>query len=152
MKKNAVAKRADAERACEWYAHEIMDCVRTVRAVRTQWQRQDMFACDVLGKRDDGSLVGIQVTAGQNTAVTARKRKLEAEIWHEDDIVQLLQLVSTDNPGKGARRLWFFRVYEYNYTPVQTGNGLVKMGRVWEIRPDAVPVPREWFKKWKGEG
>ncbi len=137
MKKNAICKRADAERAAEHYAYEIMDCKRAVRAVRTQWQRQDMFACDVLGKRPDGSLVALQVTAGQSSAVAARKKKIEDEIWHKDDIVQILQLVATKNPGRGARKLWFFRVYEYKAKQ-----------KVWFFKQDAIPVPRGWFKKW----
>ncbi|MCP5007691.1 MAG: hypothetical protein GY941_27715 [Planctomycetes bacterium] len=141
-KKNAVNKRADAERACEHYAHEIMYCKRTVRAVRTQWQRQDMFASDVLGKRADGRLVALQVTAGQSAAVTARRRKLEREIWHPLDTVQLLQLVSTNNPGRGARKLWFFRVHEY-----QRPEGV--KANCWVTWPGAVPVPREWFKAFK---
>lgn len=140
MKKNPIGKRSDAERATEHYAHEIMDCIRTVRSVRTQWQRQDMFSCDVLGKRADGSLVALQVTAGQSQAVSERRKKLGREIWHISDTVQLLQLVSTDNPGKGARKLWFFRIHIYSIL----GNK-----RCWITDPDAVPVPREWFKKWK---
>lgn len=143
MKKNAKNKRSDAERATEHYAHEIMDCIRTVRSVRTQWQKQDMFSCDVLGKRADGTLVALQVTAGQSQAVTERRRKIEGEIWHLLDKVQILQLVQTDNPGKGARKLWFFRVHVYS---------VLGRGRYWKTLPDAVPVPKEWFRKWKDMG
>lgn len=138
MKKNAKSKRADAERATEHYAHEIMNCIRTVRSVRTQWQRQDMFSCDVLGKRADGSLVALQVTAGQRQAVTARKRKLGKEYWHYADTVQLLQLFSEQ---KGRGKLWFFKVYEYRLSYMHTW--------IWILRRDAVSVPKEWFKKWR---
>ncbi len=135
MKKNPKNKRREAEVACEWYAHDIMGCIRTVRSVRTQWQRQDMFSCDVLGKCPDGTLVALQVTAGQSQAVTARKRKLEKEIWHVSDKVQLLQLFSEQ---KGRGKLWFFKVYEY-----------YQQQKAWMTGNDAVPVPKEWFKKWK---
>ncbi len=143
MKKNAKSKRGDAERAAEHYCHEIMHCKRSVRAVRTQWQRQDMFSSDVIGKRADGSCVYIQVTAGQAQAVTARKRKLEKEIWNESDTVQLLQLVSTENPGKGARKLWFFRVYEYLFGELEGKRW------AWLLHQEAIPVPKEWFKAYK---
>lgn len=134
QKKNPKGKRADAERACEWYAHEVMNCLRTVRSVKTQWQRQDMFSCDVLGKRVDGSLVALQVTAGQPQAVTARKRKIEKELWHRSDVIQLLQLVRED-------RKWFFRVYEYYNNP--SGSW------IWLPLTPNVPVPKSWFRKWK---
>ncbi len=101
-----------------------------------------MFGCDVLGKRLDGTLVALQVTAGVSQAVTARKRKLEQELWQESDMVQLLQLVSTENPGKGARKLWFFRVYEYEHYNDPPG---------WVFKEEVVSVPRLWFKKWKAE-
>jgi hypothetical protein len=145
MKKNPKTKRREAEVAAEHYAYEVMGCIRTVRAVRTQWQRQDMFSSDVLGKRSDGSLVALQVTAGGNEAVSSRRRKLEKEIWYGSDTVQLLQLVSTENPGKGVRKLWFFRVHIYDYDDYIDELS----SRTWTTIPDAVPVPKEWFKKWK---
>ena len=53
MKKNPKSKRGPAERAAEWYAREILNCKDGCRSVRTQWQRQDLFACDFLGKKAD---------------------------------------------------------------------------------------------------
>ncbi len=101
-----------------------------------------MFSCDVLGKRKDGSLVALQVTAGQAPKVLERKKKLEKETWHTSDTVQILQLVQTDNPGgKGSRKLWFFRVFEYCYR--ESGHP------DWFPYREAVPIPKEWFKKWK---
>jgi hypothetical protein len=141
MKKNPKTKRREAEVAAEHYAHEVMGCIRTVRAVRTQWQKIDLYSCDVVGKRTDGSHVYIQVTAGGNEAVSNRRRKLEKEVWHGSDTVQLLQLVSTENPGKGAKRLWFFRVHEYLLN-------VPRLDRYWHTQANAVEVSRDWFKKW----
>ncbi len=146
MKKNPKGKRREAEVASEHYCYEIMDCVTTRRAIRTQWQKVDFFSCDVVGKRADGSHVYIQVTAGQTPKVLERKKKLEKEIWHTSDTVQILQLIQTDNPGKGARKLWFFRVHEYQWI-VNTAGRYTFNDRIWKTYVDAILVPREWFKK-----
>ena len=135
-KKNAKKLRGDCERACEWYCHEILGCVVSCRAVRTQWQSQDMFASDVIGKKADGHCVYIQATAGQRSAVTARRRKLEKIPWRPSDIVQVVQLVQTENPANARRKLFFFRVHNYSF------------GK-WKTFEDAVPIPREWFKAFK---
>lgn len=140
-KKNAAKLRGDCERACEWYVHEVLNCVVSCRAVRTQWQRQDMFASDVIGKKADGSCVYVQATAGQYSAVTARRRKLEKIPWCETDIVQVVQLVQTEDPANSRRKLFFFRVHEYGlagYYP-----------REWKTHETAIPIPREWFKAFK---
>ncbi len=146
MKKNPKSKRTDAERACEHYCYEIMDCVTTRRAIKTQWQKVDFLSCDVVGKRADGYHVYIQLTAGQTPKVLERKKKLEKEVWHTYDTVQILQLVQTDNPGgKGSRKLWFFRVHQYYQ--FAEGNG----ESYWKTYVDAISVPKEWFKKWRKE-
>jgi hypothetical protein len=77
MKQNSKAKRSEAERACEWYCRIVHKCVVTCRSMVTQWNRQDLFAADCIGKRADGSGVFIQVTAGQASAVSSRRKKLE---------------------------------------------------------------------------
>lgn len=146
MKKNPIGKRADAERAAEHYCHKVMNCVTTRRAIRTQWQKVDFFSCDCVGKRANGSHVYIQVTAGQTSKVLERKKKLEKEVWHASDTVQILQLVQTDNLGKGSRKLWFFRVHEYFFQYNIPHN---EWNRTWIMLKDAVSVPKEWFKKWK---
>jgi hypothetical protein len=142
-KKTAASKRADAERAGEWYAHEIEGCVISVRAVRTMYQRQDLFASDIMGKRSDGTGVYIQVTAGQDSAVTQRRRKLEAIPWLRSDTVLLLQLRQTEDPANARRKLWFFRVHVYEIPN--------KFGDKWKWRTlsMAVDVPKEWFKAYK---
>jgi len=132
MTKNPKNMRRLSEVAAQHYCHEILGCIKTVRAVKTQWQRQDMFSCDILGKRANGSWCCVQVTAGQSQAVTARKRKLEAEIWHDDDTVQLLRLV---REGKK----WYFRVYEYYKNP--SGS------YIWLPLDPLVDIPEHWFKK-----
>lgn len=136
MTKNAKAMRSAAERAAVWYAHIVHGCIITRRAVRTQFQSVDMFAADIVGKHQDGSHVYLQVTAGQSSAVTARRRKLEKIPWHESDTVELLQLVQTENPANARRKLWFFRVHVYN----EAG---------WSTKEEALAIPKEWFKSYE---
>ena len=137
MNKNPKTKRADAERAAEWYAHEVMECEITRRACRTKWQSVDMFCADVVGKRSDGSHVYIQATAGQSEAVRTRRRKLENIPWHFTDTVLLLQLVHTIDPGNARRKLWWFRVHRLDTYNI-----------VWWIDGYS-PVPKTWFKSIK---
>ena len=131
-------KRREAECAAEWYAHEDHFCVLTRRAVRTQWQKVDFFGADVVGKTASGQHVYLQVTAGQSSAVTARRRKLEAIPWHKTDTVELLQLIQTEDPANARRKLWWFRVHRF---AAPAGGA-----RVWETDEEAVRVPREWFR------
>ena len=130
--------RARAEIAAEHFARSL-GAVATVRAVRTQWQRQDLFGADVLGKDKAGRLIAIQATAGQDSAVTARRRKLEAYPWMSTDLVLVAQLRSYPDPASRRRLLYAFRVHEWNRT-------------TWEVWGDAEPVPRSWFKATKPEG
>lgn len=139
-KKNAKNKRGDAERAAEWLACKVYGCVSTVRAVRTQWQRQDLFGADIMGKRKDGSCVFIQATAGQHSAVTARRRKLEPIPWQDNDTVLIAQLVQTEDPANARRKLWFFRIHLYEQDLVT---------RMWTTDDRAIPVPKLWFKSYK---
>ncbi len=147
MKANAKSKRAEAERAAVWFAVEAMGCVHPRRAVKTQYQSVDFWGCDVMGKRPDGSKVFIQVTAGQDSAVTARRRKLEQnEPWHQSDTVLLLQLVQTQDPANARRTNWFFRIHAYDRLR------LCYSTREGRTEPKAFPVPKHWFKAWKEEG
>ncbi len=137
------AYRRLAEVAADHYAYEVLGCIRTVRAVTTKWQRQDLFASDVLGRKPDGTLCAIQVTTGVSQAVTARKRKLEKETWHKTDTVLLLQMYWEQNPKNKRSKLWFFKVWNYIYK-----NSYEQ--RVWlEISHWA--VPQSWFKLYKKE-
>jgi len=138
--KNPKTKRGEAERAGEWFLHEIEGCVETVRAIRTKWQRQDLFASDVVGKKKNGAHVYAQVTAGQDGAVRVRRRKLDKIPWHPSDKVFLLQLVHTANPANARSKLWFFRVHRMN-TAMLT----------WKVDDVAQDVPKLWFKAWKNE-
>ena len=126
---------ANAERAAEHYAIQSLDCVRTLRAVRTRFARQDLFASDVLGKRADGTLVAIQVTTGKASAVSDRKRRLEAVPWHQSDIVLLLQMHKEKLNGRSIRH--FFRVLEY----CVGSDGRRKWFPLYEVE-----VPRTWFR------
>ena len=144
MNKNPKSKRSDAERASEWYAHEIEGCVITRRAVASRFHKVDFFGADVMGFRKNGEKVFIQVTAGQSQAVSARRKKLEKTPWHPTDTVLLLQLRSTEDPANARRKLWFFRVHRY-YTNSKI-DGPVK---VWSTDPEACVVPKEWFRAYK---
>lgn len=139
MRKNPKSKRPEAERAAEHYCIKIAGCVLTVRAVRTKWQRQDLFASDCVGIRKDGTKVFIQATAGQDAAVTARRRKLEKIPWHPTDEVILLQLRQNQDPANGRRKLWFFRVMRYDHV----------FSKSWVTDENAIEVQKEWFKAYR---
>ena len=134
--------RAAAERAGEHYLHKVCGCdpEQIIRAVRTQWQRVDLWACDVAGRDKDGFVWYAQVTTGQNEAVRTRRRKIEAINWNSYDNVMVLQLVEQPNPANARRKDFYFRVHNYN-------------GRSsWYVDLEACPVPRSWFKKLQREG
>jgi len=144
LKKNAKTKRSEAEKAGEHYCREKLGCILTRRPVRTQWQSIDFFAADIVGKRNDGSHVYVQVTAGQSSAVSERRKKLERIPWHTTDTVQLVQLVQTPDPANARRTKYYFRVHEYllgGESKKDSGNG-----RGWITHEVAIDVPKEWFK------
>lgn len=123
-------------------------CTVTVRAVRTQWQRQDLLAGDCLGKDVRGGLHVVQATAGQDSAVTARRRKLEAIPWADSDFVAVVQLRKMKDPANARRLLRFFRVCEFSIVPHKFvarpwGDQPIREWKVWD---EAVPVPPEWLK------
>ena len=132
-----LSKRPEAERAGEWWMHEILRCVVTRRALRTKFAKVDFFAADIIGKLSDGACVYAQVTAGGNEALRTRRRKLEKVPWHPSERVMVLQLTSTQDPANKARKLWHFRVHNYDH-----------MAKKWQD-VYAVPVKKEWFKAWK---
>lgn len=140
MKKNPKSKRPEAEKGTEWYLHEVENCVITVRAIRTKWQRQDLFAADVIGKRKNGTMAYAQATAGRDEAVRQRRRKLDVIPWHKSDTVLLLQLTQTPDPANNRRKLWFFRVHRLDV-----------INLIWSVDEQAFPVPKEWFKAYKNK-
>lgn len=145
----AKSKRPEAERAAEWYAVKIEDCIMVRKAVKAAFQKVDFFGSDVMGKRKDGSVVYVQVTTGQHSAVTARRRKLEKVPWHESETIILLRLVETQDPFSKKRKLWWFKVFIYDYDPLMDDGELKNMSfRVWKTDDD-VPVPKNWFTKWR---
>lgn len=143
MKKNSVAKRGDCERAATHHAIHTHGCLLVRKAIRTQFQSVDFFASDVVGKRSDGSHVYIQATAGQSSAVSTRRKKLEKIPWHPSDTVELVQLVQTENPANARLTSWFFRVHSYGLT--------LQGNRIWHTKETAIPVPKEWFIAYKTE-
>lgn len=126
--------RSRAEIAAEHLAREL-GAVATVRAVRTKWQRVDLFGADVLGMTGKGTIIAIQATAGESAAVTARRRKLERYPWHVTSEVLIAQLRAQPDPNNRRRLQHWFRVHEYARN---TGT--------WELWDQAIRVPREWFK------
>jgi len=134
-KPSTAADRKRAEIAAVHFARSL-GAVSTVRAVRTQWQRQDLFGADVLGLSDEGVLIAVQATAGGDSAVTSRRRKLEAHPWPSRSEILVAQLRHWPDPNYRSRLLYAFRVHEWN-------------GEAWEVWGDVVPVPRTWFKSAK---
>jgi len=88
-KLNSKAKRGDCERAACHYIVHSHGCTVFRKAIRTQFQSVDFFASDVVGKKPDGSHVYVQATAGQASAVSARRKKLEKIPWHPSDTIGL---------------------------------------------------------------
>ncbi len=128
-------RQRQVECAAEHFLRVELGCVNTVRAVKTRFQRQDLFACDVLGKRlGTGDLVGMQVTCGDSTAVRARRRKLEAVQWSSLDRV-LLGEFRSEQQGRG--KYHWFRMHELYSTGA------------WRVWPEPVEVPKAWFKAFK---
>lgn len=132
-------RQREVECAAEHFLRKSLDCVNTVRAVKTRFQRQDLFACDVVGKKSDtGAMVGMQVTCGDSAAVRQRRRKLEAVQWHDDDSV----LLGEFRVERGRKHSYWFRMHEYE---------LKDGSREWAVWSLPVDVPREWFRAWKPE-
>ena len=141
MQKNAKSKRKDAEKAAVWFVYEHMDVVVHAKSIQTKWQRVDFFGSDVMGKKINGQTVYIQVTAGQDSAINARKRKLEAIPWDSRDIVLLLQLKQRQDLVNERKKQWFFKVWQYRVNI--TGE------RLWEAWEKPVEIPKKWFKAYK---
>lgn len=131
----AKSDAANAERAAEHYCREVLNCVRTCWAVRTQYQRQDLFSSDCIGLRDDGVKLFVQVTSsvqGASGNVATRRRKMEQVPWHVTDIVLLLEMRRNKN---GRVVTYYFREHRLRH------------GR-WMI--EAIEyIPKGWFRAWK---
>lgn len=139
----AKSKRPQAERAAEWAMRMNFDCQHTRRAVKTQWQKQDFFAADVIGLWANGEKLWVQVTAGQTAAVLTRRRKLERYPWHKSDCVVVWQLVERQDVANPRRKAWMFRVWEYE---LQSDGS-----RKWTDQRAPITVPHNWFKAYKND-
>jgi hypothetical protein len=130
-------RQRQVECAAEHFLRSAFDCINTVRAVKTRFQRQDLFAADCLGKRRMGGLlVALQVTCGKSANVAQRRRKMEAVQWHPWDTV-LLGEFRSERSGRGKRH--WFRMHQLT-------------GGEWSVWGTEVEVPKEWFRAWKPEG
>lgn len=138
----AKSKRPEAERAGEWFLREKMGCVVTRRALRTKFAKVDFYAADIIGKREDGSCVYAQVTAGGSEALRVRRRKLEKVPWHWSEDVLLLQMQEKEFSGRGKK--WEFRVHvllrgDEPNNPLRTQ---------WEVQ-SVEEIDKKWFKAFK---
>lgn len=139
--KTSRSRQREAECAAEHFLRVHLGCVNTVRAMKSRFQRQDLWACDCIGRvKGCGRVIGIQVTCGDHRNVGHRRRKLERVEWSENDRV----LLGEFRTERGKRFRYWFRMHEYR-------NG------EWSVWPHEVHVPREWFRAWKditptGEG
>ncbi len=136
----AKSKRPEAERAAEWALHD-MGCVYTRRAVRARYAEVDFFGCDLIGVREDGVRIWVQVTAGQTPAVLVRRKKLEGYPWHPSDRVYVWQLVERQDIANPRKKEWYFRVWRYAHVCGQQ--------REWQEDIEPINVRREWFKAYK---
>ena len=137
---NAKNKRKDAEKAVVWMAYEMFNAIEYVKSIQTKWQRVDIFSADVASKDKDGKVTYIQVTAGQDSAISVRKKKLEKIPWHYSERVLLVQLKQRQEVINARRKEWFFKVWEF--MPDVGGH------RNWELWTDPVNIPRKWFKSY----
>ena len=141
MTKQPKPSKADPKIA-EWAAEHLareMGCVVTVRAMRTKFTRQDLFAADVIGKRKDGSLVAIQATCGDSANVAHRRRKMEAVPWSLTDTVLIAEMRKKHELGNRAHPLRrYFRLHQWRH-----GHG------DWKVLSDVVEIPKVWQRAWK---
>ena len=128
----------NAERAAEHFAVKILGCVKTVRAIQTQFQRQDMFGSDVIGKNKYGTSHYVQVTTGGKSAVQQRKKKLEKYPWHYSDHVYVIQMQKS-KIGKCI-------VYEFEVNEFWPNLNTPRAWIVWESKRT---IDKSWFKALK---
>lgn len=147
----AKERRRHAEVAGEAYFREILKCHEWHRALRTQFARVDFFASDVMGRTDELTWFA-QVTTGKDNRLRERRRKLERtpegrlRSWKATDRVLVLQLVERPSPVNASILEFFFRVHEY----VHPKRAAQAEDVGWKVWPEAVAVPREWFKARRG--
>lgn len=141
--KASKADAGNAERAVEHFAKVFFECVETRRMIRTKFFKVDFFGADVVGKDQYGQHYYIQVTSGQDSAVTARKRKMEKHVWHDSDKVYVIQMLKF----KVGRKVEYnFRIWQYWYNSSNSREWL-DISQVYGI--EAFPVQREWFRALK---
>jgi len=130
------ADRRFAELAAEWMLAEYYGCVHTRRALRTKFAKVDFFASDVMGMKPDGLKYFVQATAGGDSAVSQRRKKLEKYSWDESDTV-LVAVLRKEKVG---------RSYEYFFIIHQLLNA-----DSWAPSVYKVFIPKEWFKMYRAE-
>ena len=125
----------EAEVAGEHLLRAHFACVLTRRAIRTKFAAIDFFACDVMGRRADGSMIWLQVTTAKGTGTVAvKRRKLEAIPWNAFERV-LLGVFHTDRTTRP--HLLTVRVHELRHQEPE---------RDWSILLEDQPFPRAWLK------
>lgn len=128
-------KRRAERIAAAFVAHHGGRDVFTSRAAR--FGRVDLWACDAVGLLPRG-LLGIQVTTGDSSAVSARRRKLEFITWPEGARVGLMQVTRAE----GRRIRYLYRVDWYVPT-----EGLFDAvpDRQWAGWGEWTEAPRPWW-------
>ena len=125
--------RRFAEVAAQWLAVKVYGCTYIRKAIRSQFQSVDFFGSDIMGMREDGTKVFIQATAGQDSAISTRRKKLEKYTWHDTDTISLAAL-RKEKEGRSYR--YYYKIQFY-------------VKGVWTVAEN-IEVPREWFKKYEG--
>lgn len=144
--KMSKADPKNAERAAEHFAVKVLGCIKTVRAIQTQFQRQDMFGSDVIGKLADGACRYIQVTTGGKSAVQQRKKKMESYPWHSSDRVYVLQMMKFKSKSL-ISLIYRFKVLEY--WPNETAPRAWVDWAVLGSDSNDIKIDKSWFKALK---
>ena len=138
--KLAKVNRQNAERASEHFLYHVYHCEpsQIIRAVKTRYQRQDLWAADTAGRTKRSEVFYAQVTAGGSEALRQRRRKLEKICWRPDETVLVLQLVERPDPANARKKQFYFRIHR-----------LDTVNNMWTVDDRACFVPRAWFRKLK---
>jgi hypothetical protein len=137
MKKRKSSKdlRRKAELAAVNWCYEENGCVSHVRAVRTQWQRQDLFGADIIARDANGRDTFIQVTTGGHSAISSRKNKIKKHPWAPDARVAIFQLFVLPDPNNLRRNKYYFK--QYWFFP-ESGE--------WSTDELVIEIKNEWLK------
>jgi hypothetical protein len=146
------------ERAAETWLIEEKLARHTHRAVKTQWQAEDLFGADVIGFIPTGfALVQATTTNGVSGRLKRMERRdgeafVPPRSWEQR---YLLAWRSERDPDDGRRRNHFFRVYlllassrakERERWEADGRSRRPRDGWVWARRASPIgPIPDDWY-------